>query len=353
MQRAPITWSAGKFDLDSLSNMGSDAIPTLFDASISGFLSEEFSSGIGSGNDIYLMDIDEVLISDMYEDGNHPSGNVWYPKVSTGHFYIDGNEYYLFACKGVTIDTPTSGRLDLGTFDYEYPPNAAPIILTSGASEFETEDQFGKTYEYTPFNSEQRTLNKFRRVTDLTGKKEWVNNDGITEEYVFNYSDMTFTFHSEPNGIQYDWYIICNPSGFEITAEYETSDDGFYIVSGVDLNPLNNISAQNCMLAIADSSVIEAKNVKINNSYRQVIGDDEKCIVMTHITSIDGSPLIGVDVEFTSGIGSFSPSTASTGKDGRAYTEYTMGDLDSDGVIVMAECNSVLSSGWIQFGKLS
>ena len=97
----------------------------------------------------------------------------------------------------------------------------------------------------------------------------------------------------------------------------------------------------------------EAKNVKINNSYRQVIGDDEKCIVMTHITSIDGSPLIGVDVEFTSGIGSFSPSTASTGKDGRAYTEYTMGDLDSDGVIVMAECNSVLSSGWIQFGKLS
>ena len=353
MQRVPITWNTGKFDLDSLENMGTDAIPTLFDASISGFLSDEFSSGIGSANDLFLVELNETDASGIYDEGNYPSGNIWQPRVNTGYFYINGGEYYLFASKGTTVDTPVSGRVDLGTFDYDYPPNGAPIIVTSGNSEFTANDPFGKTYEYTPFNSIERTTNKFRKIIDFTDKKEWEMVDGVLEPYAFNYENMTFTFHSEPNGDQYDWYIMCYPSGFPITVEYETSSNSYYDVDTIDVNPFNNGAAEDVMLSITDDTIVTPYKVNVVNTYRYTVVAANKSMITARVTNIDGSPIIDVEVDYSSDTGSFNPATSNTGNDGCAYTIYTMGAKDSDGAIIVADCDGVIGSGWIQFGKLT
>jgi hypothetical protein len=299
------------------------------------------------------VELNETDASGIYDAGNYPSGNIWQPRVNTGYFYINGGEYYLFASKGTVADSPVSGRVDLGTFDYDYPPNGAPIIVTSGNSEFTMDDPFGKTYEYTPFNSVERTTNKFRKIIDLTNKKEWEMVDGVLESYEFNYENMTFTFHSEPNGVQYDWYIMCYPSGFSVTVEYETSPNTYYDVDTIDVNPFNNSAAEDVMLSITNDTIVTPHNVNVANTYKYTVVAANKSMITVEVTNIDGSPVIDVEVEYTSDTGSFNPAASNTGNDGCAYTIYTMGARDSDGAIIEAECAGVIGSGWIQFGKLT
>jgi hypothetical protein len=343
--------------MDTLENAGYSAIPSLYDAGTTGFVSGDFSSGIGSKDDLFLVGLLESESSELYGPGNHPSGTVWNPKVSTGYLYINGDEYYLYSVKGTVTDTPTSGRLDIGTFDYEYPPKGSPIILTSGSSEFAEDEPFGKTYTYATFDSDA-TPNKYRRIYDLTDKKGWSYSrssryDYDIVEYEFVYDSMTFTFHSEPNGSQFDWYVMCFPSDVPVTVEYETSDDGVYIASGVDVNPLNNPLAYNSIVSVVDSAIVQHSVIDITNSYRSIIGSNDKAIIITRVVTHDGSPVIGLELEFSSDNGTFDPSTTETGLDGTAYTLLTAGSIDQDGVTFIAESEYIIGSGWLQFGKIS
>jgi hypothetical protein len=352
MIRSPVKWSAGKWDVGSLHNIGMDSIPTLYDASISGFISEEFQSGIGSQNDIILIEIIEDTSGYLYDSGNIPSGNIWVPRIKPGYFYINDEEYYLYADKGVESGIPTSGTLSLGVYDYDSPPNGAPIVVTLGSSEFTTDEPFAKTYEYTPFNSTNRTVNKYRKISDLTGRKEFVNSSGYYDDYSFTYPDMGFTFSSVPSGNQYEWFITCYPSGSSVTVEFETQEDQFYDVD-LDLNPYNNNEANNTMLILTNEDNLVPHTIDIVNVYRYLVGENQDVEVIANVKGRYGNNIPDVVVEFDSDNGSFTPSSGTTDINGVIQVMFTSGNSDSEGCTITAECSGIMASGWMQFGELT
>ena len=217
MRRAPVRWDTGRWDVGSKENMGVDSIPTIYDASVSGYLSTEYQSGVGYGNQLYMRDLIETIPGPPYPSDNIPSGYMWTPEAQAGYFYVGQDEYYLYANKVTASGVPVNGKLELGLYDDKFPPLGAPVIVTIGNSEFSAGDPFGRTYEPTPYNSPTRTTNKYRKRVDLTGRKEWqLDASGYIIPYTFSLGNMEFTIDASgnhptnPSG----WYryIECTPA---------------------------------------------------------------------------------------------------------------------------------------------
>jgi hypothetical protein len=293
MNKVPISWDKGSWDYGDKINMGYDAIPTVYDANVSGYI--HWKSGIGWGNDIFLSELlSSGVVTSLYDTVTKPSDNVWTPVVDTGYFYIDQDEYYLYSSKGVTAATPTVGKLNLITSNHKYPPYNAPVVVTLGS--ISTNSMFAKTYEPTPSGASSRTPTKYRRRVDLSDRKEYYAVGGaedgiIPTPYNFTLGNMQYTLNSTGSLDVGDWtwYVNCYPSGSAITVEYETSDAGIVYVKDVDMNPLNSYEVANSFLGIIDSDDTVVKTVTLNNGSRYCRENSKSMLL---IAAVKDNPLV-------------------------------------------------------------
>lgn len=358
MERAPVRWDSGIWDIGSRKNMGKDAIPTLYDASVSGYLPSEYMPGVGYGNQLAVISLIETSPGDPYPLP-YPSGRVWVPVVQGGYYYIGRDEYYLFASKVSCSGVPTSGRFQLGLHDDMYPTQGAPIIVTSGVSEFLPEDPWGKTYEPTPSGSLLRTPTKYRKRVDLTGRKEyWIDPSGEWMPYSFEIGDYEFVFGASgnhpttPSG--WYWYIDCYPSGFPITVEMEDGASGYFTPRAVDFNGLNTYECNNTFLTLVPSGALYVEDVSLSyaSRYIPVANQTYRVLLIAAVKDRNGCPISGATVVFDDDSigGAFSPVSTETIWDGTAHTYYTVPSVNH-GITVAVTCSGVVASGWFPIGK--
>jgi hypothetical protein len=356
MNKAPVRWMNGTWDYGEKVNIGYDAIPTIHDASISGYV--DWESGIGWGYDLYLSTLELSDDKTMYVGVTKPSGNSWLPNVDTGYFYIDQDEYYLYADKGTTTGTPTVSGLSssppaLSSKNHRYPPPPSPVVLTLGSSEFTSLEPFAKTYEPTY----SRSSNKYRRRADLTGRREYMVSgnvvDGIVPvPYAFTLGNMQFTVGSSGTiGGTWNWYIQCNPYNIAVTAEYERSDSRVYSVVDVDMNPMNSYEVANSFIALLDTDTLVADSVVLNNGSRYIRENGKPNLLIAVVKDKYGVPIEGATVTFTCSWGTLSDSTVDTIWDGTAATWLTPTSINVTGVVT-ATCNGKTGSLWLPGGKI-
>ena len=360
MNKTPISWNKGSWDYGDKINMGYDAIPTVYDANASGY--NHWKSGIGYGNDLYMSELRPSGNAVMPYNGSvtRPSGNTWVPMVDPGYFYIDMDEYYLFSDKGVTIGTPTVGKLNLISSSHRYPPYSAPVVVTSGASEFTPDRPFAKTYEATVSGVATRTPTKYRRRVDLSDRKEYYavggSADGIIPTpYNFTLGNKQFTVGTSgtlDDGV-WTWHIDCYPSGSSITVEYERSDIGVVAIQDVDMNPLNSYEVANSFISVVDSSDITVKTIQLNNGSRYCRGSvyAKPMLLIAAVKDNYGCPISGVTVSLTGSWGSFEDDSIITIWDGTASTWFTPTSNNVTGVLT-AVCAGVTGNLWVPGGRV-
>ena len=357
MNKAPITWSRGTWDYGIKENMGYDAIPTIYDASVSGYTDSEWKSGIGWGTDLYMSALVPSGTAALYATVTPPSGKAWHPRVDSGYFYLGQDEYYLYSDKGATSNTPTVGRLNLYTSNHRYPPPPAPVTITLGSSEFSASSPFCKMHEPSPTNS-TRTPTKYRRRTDLTGRREYIASgtvaDGIIPiPYTFTLGSMEFTIGSTGSmGQEWSWYIDCYPSGSSVTVEYERSSNQIYDIVDVDMNPLNSYEVANSFCVIANTTKYPVAYVEVNNGSRYIRDNGRRALLIAAVKDQYGRGISGETVTFTADWGDFSDATVDTIWDGTASTWFTTDPTVNITGVVVAECNGVTGLLWLPGGKL-
>lgn len=338
--------------------MGVDSIPTIYDASVSGFLPTEYQSGVGYGNQLYMRDLTEVTPGAPYPPDSIPSGYMWVPEVQGGYLYIGQDEYYLYANKVTITGTPSGGKLELGEYTDKFPPLGAPIIVTLGDSEFGVDEPFGRVYEPTPSGADPRTPTKYRKRVDLTGRKEWrLDASGFIVPYSFSLGNMEFTIDASgnhptsPSG----WYryIECYPSGDAITVEMEDGPSGYLTIPGVDFNILNTLECQNAFLAVAVSGSLIPSTIYVDYASRHLPAASQNIMVIVAVKDMWGAPVSGVSVTMSDGGagGTFSNSTSTTEWDGTASTWYTTPVATSAGATVTATYGVINGQTWIPIGK--
>lgn len=362
MDRAAVTWSNGIWDIGSLENMGRDVIPTLYDANASGYTGY-YQSGIGYGNNLYMRGIYESDINTVYPIDNIPSGNIWSPILEAGYFYIDQNEYYFYISKYSTTVTPTAGKLELGEYTDKYPQG--PVVVTTyNSNEFTTKDPFAKTYEPTPSGVATRTSNKYRKVTNLTGRKDWeVDSSGFLIPYIYNWENMTFTIGASGNNdtVPSGWYRYVNayPSGTPLTFEMECAASGWGKINYVDLNPYNTYESYNTFLVITPSGI----TLPYLKTYDAEISYLNRCIptgtgVLDLICAVKdkwGAPISGIDVLWDDNAagGALNPNKSTTIWDGTTHTRYIMNTSSSAGITISVTVDGTTDSIWMPVGKVS
>jgi len=323
--------------------MGKDAIPTLYDASVSGYYSYEYQSGVGYGNNLYVNDIVESSGNITYPPGQYPDYYYWYPEVNTGYFYMYDECYYLFSDKVTVTGTPTGGRLELGTYTDRYPPYGAPIIVTLGSSEFDSDEPFGKTYDYS------RTTTKYRKVTDLTDRKEYIVDDsGYHSTYQFTMGNMEFSIGATGTVGEWHRYIDCIPSDSTITVEFEGSSSGYYICESVDLSPVSTYESYNKFLVISDSDVIPS-SISLVYVNKTVARPGDTIGIIAVVTDVNGIPVSGATVSFSDDLTMWS-FTDTTKWDGTVYVPYNVLALSVTGIVIYAICGGISSEIYIPIG---
>lgn len=361
LKRAPVRWDSGRWDIGGKSNMGVDSIPTLYDASVSGYLSTEYQSGVGYGNQLYLRELSEVDPGHPYYD-SVPSGYMWVPEVQGGYFYSGQDEYYLFADKVTIVGTPdANGKLELGLYTDKYPTRGAPIIVTSGVSEFIPTEPFGKTYEPTPSGTEDRTPTKYRKRTDLSDRKEWqLDPSGNVIAYAFTLEDMEFTISAsgnhptQPSG--WHRYIECYPSGDQITVEMEGGGSGYLPINYVDFNTLNTYEAHNTFLVVAPTGQLIPWDIDVNYMGRYLPEASQRVPLVAAVKDQWGAPVSGVYVTFAASVGTVDYSSVVTIWDGTAPNWCTLPDvqtISSAGTTITVTTNGISKQVWIPHGKVS
>ena len=362
MNRAPVRWDNGRWDIGSKGNMGVDSIPTLYDANVSGYIPTEYRSGIGYDNDLYMRGLQqEVDTVDPYPLGVKPSGNVWLPEVEGGYFYIGQDQYYLFANKVTVVGIPAAsgdnpGRLELGLHNDKYPVQGAPVIVTLGASEFNAGESYGRTYEATPSGIPTRTATKYRGRTDLGDRKEFqIDASGNVVPYSFNLGDMEYTIGSSGNHpTGWHWYIDTLPSGSSVTVEMEGGPSGYARTQDVDLNPLNTYEAQNVFL-VTTVGTVGPYILALDNVSRYIPTASQRVGLLGAIKDEYGSPVSGVTVSFSAipGAGTFSPGDGATIWDGTFLTNYTLpASYSATGVTITMTIGTMTEKLWIPMGKV-
>ena len=359
MNRAPIRWDSGRWDIGSKGNMGVDSIPTLYDANASGYSDSEYQSGIGYANQLYVRPMVEYAPGDPYPAGNMPSGNVWAPDVQAGYFYINNDEYYFFANKVTAVGTATSGRLELGLHDDKYPTMGAPIIVTLGESEFLPSEPFGRTYEPTPSGVDDRTPTKYRKRVDLTGRKEYtINASGRYDpySYVLGNNSMEFVLGASgnsPTPSGWHWYIDLYPSGDSVTVEMEGGPSGYATIRDIDFNQLNTYEAYNKFLVLVPSGQLAPSGLEVNYASRYLPEATQRVQFIAAVTDQWGAPISGIPIAFTDdGGGTFDIASPMTIWDGTAHTYYTVPTATSAGVTITTSVNTITDTIWIPIGKV-
>jgi len=323
--------------------MGKDAIPTLYDAKVSGYYSYEYQSGIGCGSNLYVNDIIEASGNTMYSAGQHPFPYYWLPEVNTGYFYIDNECYYLFSNKVTITGTPSGGKLELGTYEEKYPVPGSPVIVTLGASEFAANDPFGRTYNYSV------TTNKYRKVTDLSDRKEYtVNDDGSYDTYTFSLDNMQFTIGASGSSGEWYRYIECSPSDSLLTVEFEGSSSGYFLCDTVDTSPLNTYRAHNKFLVISSSSITPS-SLEVVNVTRYLPGVDDNVGIMAMVKDSNGIPVAGVTVSFIDDQ-VFSTTNVITNWDGTAYMIVSVPFSVNGSINITVTCGVLTETVYIPVG---
>jgi len=353
MQKAPVTWDKGIWDMTDRAHMGGDAIPTIYDANASGYASGDYSAGVGYMSDLYLSSMDESNPGDPWSSP-YPSGKVWAPVISAGYFYLGQDEYYCYARKGSTTNTPTAGVLALGTHYDPYPRQGAPIVATLGVNEFNPAQRFARTYEPTPSGVPTRTPNKYRRRIDLTGRKQYeANASGMYQQYNFGLDSMQYTFTSTPGTTflptTWAWSVGLLPSGGSVTVEYELGQSGHFTTRELDLNPLNSAEVSNTMVVLARESLLVPSTLELSYVNRIIHIPTTRVRMIVALKNIYGCPISGRVVTFSASDGSFTDSTPTTSWDGTATTEYDVPNIDH-GVQINVACGAASTSGWIPIG---
>jgi hypothetical protein len=356
LDKTPISWARGTWDYSDKANMGFDAIPTVYDASVSGYAT--WKSGVGWGSDLYLSELVASGYVGLYDEVTPPEGDAWLPRVDSGYFYIGIDEYYLYSSKGTTVGAPSVGRLQVHTSTHKYPPSSAPLTLTLGTSEFSTSRPFSKTYEPTPSGTADRTPTKYRRRYDTTGRREYAATgnevDGIVPvPYSFQLANMQYTMGASGSTGAWEWYLDCLPSGNSVTAEYETSNNITYDVLDVDMNPFNSYEVANSFLAVVDSSKLVVESVVLDNGSRYCREATKPMLLIAAVKDKYGCPISGEVVTFAGAWGTFSDSTVSTIWDGTAATWFIPGATINVTGVVTAVCAGVTGSLWVPTGRLT
>lgn len=362
MKKAPTQWTNGIWDIGSRENMGKDSIPTLYDASVSGYTVTEYAPGVGYGNELYVSEIVETTPGDPWI-APVPAARTWAPVVECGYFYMGKDEYYLFVNKETVVATPTVGRVSLGRHSDKAPTLGAPIIVTLDASEFAADEPFGKTFEYTPSGCvPERTTNKYRKRVDLTPIKEYMSDAsgylihynytlGETnpekKEFVFSATGVT-----DDDPTRWDWYIDCYPSGGSVTVEYESAPSGYYEVKAVDVNPYASSEVYNTFVTIVDETELEEFTIDVSSVSRYLPVPGNKLKIVACAKDRNGVPVSGAAVGFTSdGGGLFSDGgSLYTEWDGTCTVVWTVPNTDY-GCIITATANGAIGSGWIPIGE--
>lgn len=351
------------WDIGSLENMGRDAIPTPYDANISGYTSSEYQSGIGYGNQLYMRGIYESPTNIMYHIDSIPSGNIWCPILEAGYFYLDQDEYYFYSSKYTTTGTPASGtgKLELGLFNDKYPQG--PIAITSGTNEFSANEPFAKTYEPTPSGIDDRTTNKYRKVVDLRNRKDWeVDTSGYINPYIYTWESNTFTVGASgnhdtlPSG--YYRYINAYPSGSSLTVEMECAASGWNHIKYVDLNPYNTYESYNTFLVVAQSGTLlpylSPYEAELTYITRIVPPGTGRLDFICAVKDKWGAPVSGIDVVWDDGavVGAWDAVKTTTIWDGTTHGRYYPPGPTSAGITITVTIGSVTDSIWIPPGRI-
>ncbi len=191
-------WDQRLWTDDSLENNVA-SVPSVWDPTTSGITSANFQSGVGSGTDLEVIRIDNVVTSGV---NSVAVGSTWTPKIRRGYYYENSNEGYLFSDDSEVVYTTYSGLVkgiaavcNIVTLN-SYPKAGAPIR----ASKFTWNDNDGQTVQSTQY----RKCFRFTGVLDSDGEQEdtfsferkailFENIDNTSPECVVAYSGCVFS----------------------------------------------------------------------------------------------------------------------------------------------------------------
>lgn len=185
-------------------------IPMLYDPPFYDTEDSDWTSGIGHGDDLKLLEVVQV-----YRDGQ----KLWIPKVEHGYFFHYYNQFYLYS-DGLTTSRLTEA-VDSGNFQYvtldDVPKPTVPVRVynyvydaTRGRYEYGTE--FEKRLDFTPLVSS----GAFLSVRDDDDNLIHANVDVTEPEFIVEFDDPD------------------SPPTVIVNGEYITSVHDGIALSGVD-----------------------------------------------------------------------------------------------------------------------
>ena len=188
-------WSGESFENDH------EVLPINWDPSVSGIPTSYFLSGIGSGRDLELIDIEQIPVSGFTTDRRVRS---WAPEVNHGYYYDFDQERYLFSDDSeVQYPTYTGIVQGLGyaapsgfnviTLDHNpkigIPIKAEQYIWDSQEGKYDIYSSFAKRADFTG-TRDVTTLVRADTYDENTESIIWDNVDKNLQEFVVTYSGL-------------------------------------------------------------------------------------------------------------------------------------------------------------------